>query len=161
MMRVLFADIDGVFNSEDFFARQRGRGLTIISDRAELIDPAAVAHLNRIVEATGCLVVLSSSWRLERGALLNVTDWLRRAGFVGTLFDLTPRAPATRGESMASVLFLASTRDNLETGQPECHRLSWHAAEVMDWALRCAIGRQAAEGFVAACRRFTEFLREP
>ena len=64
-------------------------------------------------------------------------------------------------ESMASVLFLASTRDNLETGQPECHRLSWHAAEVMDWALRCAIGRQAAEGFVAACRRFTEFLREP
>lgn len=68
---------------------------------------------------------------------------------------------AIETESMASTLFLASTRDNPDTGQTEYHGLSWHAAEVMDWALRCAIGRQAAKGFVAACQRFTAFVKEP
>lgn len=103
-MRVLFLDLDGVLNSEAFFARQRGRGLVIISNRAELLDPAAVAHLNRIVETTGCLVVLSSSWRLQRGALLDVGAWLRAVGFVGALHDLTPRAPDTRGGQIAAWL---------------------------------------------------------
>lgn len=68
---------------------------------------------------------------------------------------------AVEVETMVSTLFLASTRDNLETGQMEYHGLSWHAAEVMDWTLRCAIGRQAATGFVAACQRFTAFMKEP
>jgi hypothetical protein len=92
---ILFLDIDGVLNSEAFFARQRGRGITIISTRQELIDPAAVAHLNRIVDTTGCHVVLSSSWRLHN--LGDVIEWLRERGFRGTLFGATPRTPATRG----------------------------------------------------------------
>lgn len=64
-------------------------------------------------------------------------------------------------ESMASLLWMASTRDNPQTGRDEYHCLSFHAAEVMDWALRCAIGRRAVEGFAAACQRFAEFMREP
>lgn len=99
---VLFLDIDGVLNSEAFFARQRGRGLTIISSKPELIDPAAVTHLNRIVRETGCLVVLSSSWRLHN--LGDVIEWLRVRGFEGTIFGATPRTPATRGEQIQAWL---------------------------------------------------------
>lgn len=64
-------------------------------------------------------------------------------------------------ESMASLLWMASTRENYETGRDEYHCLSFHAAEVMDWALRCAIGRGAVNGFAAACQRFAAFMREP
>ncbi len=95
MEPILFLDIDGVLNSEAYFARQRARRITIISTRQELIDPSAVVHLNRIVEATKCHVVLSSSWRLHN--LGDVIEWLRERGFHGTLFGATPRAPVTRG----------------------------------------------------------------
>lgn len=101
---VLFLDLDGVLNSEAYWARRKGHGVTLVSSRGQMIDPQAVTHLNRIVETTGCLVVLSSSWRLQRGALLDVGDWLRQAGFVGALYDLTPRTPDTRGGQIAAWL---------------------------------------------------------
>ena len=39
-----------------------------------MIDPDAVANLNRIIEATGCQVVISSTWRRGRtmGELLRI-----------------------------------------------------------------------------------------
>lgn len=100
---VLFLDIDGVLNSEAWFAQQRGRGLSIISNRAELIDPVAVGYLNRIVAATGCRVVLSSSWRLH-ASLSDVRGWLEGAGYMGPLNDRTPRLGSSRGAQVAAWL---------------------------------------------------------
>lgn len=57
-MRVLFLDIDGVVNSEEY-ARERAKGGMLD------FDPKLVAKVNEIIDRTGCAVVLSSTWRLS------------------------------------------------------------------------------------------------
>lgn len=54
-MKVLFLDIDGVVNCSKTMQRHRG----VIG-----IDPYMALLVDRIVQATGCEVVLSSTWRL-------------------------------------------------------------------------------------------------
>lgn len=56
---ILFLDVDGVLNSRAYI--ERGGSL---SCRTDGIDPQAVGHLQRIVDETGCSIVLSSTWRL-------------------------------------------------------------------------------------------------
>lgn len=147
--RVLFLDIDGVLNSEAWFARQRGRGLTIISNRAELLDPAAVAQLNRVVEATGCKVVLSSSWRLHQ-RLLEVQDWLQQAGFIGQLHDRTP-STGHRGEEIGAWLGRSPCdRYAIVDDEPD---LTWHEGR---W-----VPTTYSEGLTAALAdRLIALLRE-
>lgn len=63
-MRVLFLDVDGVLNSRAYVYRMRAKDKKY---RLWLdVDPIAVALLKRIVEETGCKVVLSSTWRLYK-----------------------------------------------------------------------------------------------
>lgn len=74
---VLFLDFDGVLNSCEWFQKSRADRQAAPSQEKheeEMIDPAAVANLNRIIEATGCQVVISSTWRRGRtvGALLRI-----------------------------------------------------------------------------------------
>ena len=52
-MRVLFLDIDGVLNGHEILLAAGCCG----------IDPKCVAHLNWVLERTGCKLVLSSAWR--------------------------------------------------------------------------------------------------
>lgn len=62
-MKILFLDIDGVCNSEDYAKQlyaERGHGGMIY------IDPNAAAKVQRIIKETGCQVVLSSSWRYDK-----------------------------------------------------------------------------------------------
>lgn len=56
---ILFLDVDGVLNSHDYV--NRGGSLNCGRDG---LDPEAVKHLQRIVDVTGCALVLSSTWRL-------------------------------------------------------------------------------------------------
>lgn len=74
---VLFLDFDGVLNSCEWFQKSRTDRMAAMSQEKheeEMIDPDAVANLNRIIEATGCQVVISSTWRRGRtmGALLRL-----------------------------------------------------------------------------------------
>ncbi|ACK82502.1 HAD domain-containing protein [Methylorubrum extorquens] len=55
MSAVLFLDIDGVLNSRDCWASLTGQRYKI--------DRTKVALLNEVVAATGCKVVVSSTWR--------------------------------------------------------------------------------------------------
>lgn len=88
-MKVLFLDIDGVCNNQK--TRERQGNTKFIGIKPELAE-----RVRRIVAATGCQVVLSSSWRLfpdsaawaaqhvcpfydqtidmQRGAVFGVTD---------------------------------------------------------------------------------------
>src|SRR5690606_1284907 len=50
---VRFLDIDGVLISAEFI--QQG-------GTSDTFDPQAVAELQRVVDETGCVIVLSSSW---------------------------------------------------------------------------------------------------
>lgn len=54
-MKVLFLDIDGVVNCSSTTQR---------FEPCIGIDPKLVAIVQRIVDSTGCVIVLSSSWRL-------------------------------------------------------------------------------------------------
>lgn len=56
---ILFLDVDGVLNSHAYVARGGS-----LSCRTDGLDPEAVAQLQRIVDETGCSIVLSSTWRL-------------------------------------------------------------------------------------------------
>ena len=59
-MKVLFLDIDGVCNSRQY-ALAQGPGMGMIG-----IDQKAAAMVRTIVERTGCVIVLSSTWRLHK-----------------------------------------------------------------------------------------------
>ena len=85
-MKVLFLDIDGVVNSEEFFEK-RSKGLHPTD-----IDNYMALLVNRIVEAAKCKVVLSSSWR---GYAPGEAEIERMIGV--KIHDRTPRST----ESMA------------------------------------------------------------
>lgn len=51
--RVLFLDIDGVLNGHEYDPEAKSCS----------INPECVRRLNRVLDATGCEVVLSSAWR--------------------------------------------------------------------------------------------------
>lgn len=103
-MRVLFLDIDGVLNSHAFIAT-RGPDRVGGHWAARDIDPAAVARLNRVLEATEALVVVSSMWRLlHRRTVL--CDILGECGFKGKILGVTPRINEdySRGREIAQWL---------------------------------------------------------
>lgn len=53
-MKVIFLDIDGVLNSEEFLNNNPGKA----------IDKNGVGILKHIIDKTGALIVMSSGWRL-------------------------------------------------------------------------------------------------
>lgn len=89
-MRVVFLDMDGVLNSSDYLYVRNRRTKR---EWKEMIDPAMVALLNRVLEITGAKVVLSSSWRYRFNTpekLEKLRSILRSRGFAGELIDRTP-----------------------------------------------------------------------
>lgn len=102
--RVLFLDVDGVLNSAAWFERlQRQDSPIVVVEPDHQLDPKAVAHLNRICSATGCTVVLSSSWRLAW--TLRATEmWLRLAGYTGPLFAGATPNLGHRGQEITAYL---------------------------------------------------------
>jgi hypothetical protein len=93
-MKVLFLDVDGVLNSWDWVARRVKDPLwhqlrKEEREAMEGLDPDAMARLNRIVDETKCLVVLSSTWRKDH-SLTQLNRMFRLRGFKHTLFGTTP-----------------------------------------------------------------------
>lgn len=91
-MKVIFLDIDGVLNNGRWnnqqVARRVEQGDFEFRSEADMICPEAVQHLNRIIEATGALVVISSSWRgCFPMPLIEVS--LRDRGFKGAVIGCT------------------------------------------------------------------------
>ncbi len=76
MNSYLFLDFDGVLNSEAHFAQFDDRE----PNRDENLDPVAIERLNRIVEATDCKIVISSTWR-HWASQGNLQRLLARRGF--------------------------------------------------------------------------------
>lgn len=63
--RVLFLDIDGVINSERTFAAFGGYPHDFTASELARFDPVALALVRKLCDKSGCVVVLSSSWRLQ------------------------------------------------------------------------------------------------
>ena len=81
-MKVLFLDIDGVVNNKR--TNENFEGFIAI-------DPAMAALVQRIVQNTGCEIVLSSSWRLFQ----NIRNEVERK--ICKFSDITPILHAPRG----------------------------------------------------------------
>lgn len=86
--KVLFLDIDGVLVTARSLKERSGRGA--------VGDPSCVRELNRVTDATGAVLVLSSSWRfcgLEEMRLI-LRHWGVAAPLVSMTPDLTRKAGA-------------------------------------------------------------------
>jgi hypothetical protein len=95
-VKVVLLDIDGVLNSVTYFKKLTERITRGIGDEASLqqyasgmLDPDAIAELNRIIEATGAVVVISSTWRMAH-PMIHIARMLRFRGFVGNIIGSTP-----------------------------------------------------------------------
>lgn len=94
MSPVLFLDMDGVVNSARWFeviskrAFRRAKGAAK-RDFLTMIDPAAVALLNAVIDRTGADVVISSSWRIV-WSVSEIAGMLTEKGFVGKVIGATP-----------------------------------------------------------------------
>lgn len=106
-MKIIFLDIDGVLNSRDY------NTMRPLSDESEylernwtaMIDPAAVARLNRLIAESGAKVVISSSWRYAF-KLDEIRTILAARGFIGEIIDETPHYEdyKCRGDEIAAWL---------------------------------------------------------
>jgi hypothetical protein len=80
---IVFLDIDGVLNSQDWYDTYTLTGRRIPHPP---FDPVAVKRLDRLVRETDAYVVLSSSWR----AYPEIPRWLSERGFRGVICGRTP-----------------------------------------------------------------------
>ncbi len=91
MYKCIFLDVDGVLNSEAWH-RKTERGPHWPQDG---IDPAALVRLNRILDATGAKIVVSSSWRSR--TIKATREFMGFMGISRKIIGITPRLPCTDG----------------------------------------------------------------
>ena len=135
-MKVLFLDIDGVLNSENWFAYRiycvKNNMVNIlmnfvdtddrnIKHKLTMLDDRAIANLNSIVEETDCKVVLSSSWRSSiESENIFTQNLLKLKGFKYEFYDVTPRLwfsdfSIRRGEEIKFWLDKESEKHEIES----------------------------------------------
>lgn len=82
-LKIIFLDIDGVLNSQDFYQKRFDK------EKEDEIDLLAIENLNRIVDVTNANVVISSTWR--RGSeICQLQELLDKFGFKGKVIGKTP-----------------------------------------------------------------------
>ena len=81
--KILFADVDGVLNYEEYYERGRWNAPYPLNN----ICPLAIYHLNRIVLQTGCKIVLSAGMRSD--GIEVCRDLFREVGCIGEIIDVT------------------------------------------------------------------------
>ena len=86
MNKYLFLDIDGVLNHDEWFKSEHYRKHQENWEKS-MFDPECVARVNRILEATGAKLVVSSSWR----SMKDLKEIFEGVG-LPTDFDITPHA---------------------------------------------------------------------
>lgn len=104
-LKILFLDFDGVLSTE---AYQRVVGSTLsdadyVTRSSKLLDPAAVARLNRVLAAANAQVVVSSTWRIGM-SVPELQALLEEVGFAGVVCGVTPRLHTERGAEIRAWL---------------------------------------------------------
>ena len=95
-MKVIFVDVDGVLNSDDFIDSVKGK---------QDIDIKTVLLLKRAIEETGAKIVMDTSFRYTK-SFLKVQEMLLQNGI---LFDKTPFIDNERGKEIKQ--YLAEHKD--------------------------------------------------
>jgi hypothetical protein len=104
-MKVIFLDIDGVLNSEEYARRLHQENPNVGLWDEHGLDPQACALLDRLVEATDAYIVLSSTWRILH-PLGEMKLMLKKRGFKNwsRLIDRTPQLNTIRGKEIQAWL---------------------------------------------------------
>ena len=89
-MKIIFLDIDGVFNSDTYY-RQR-KDFTPWDESKEF-DPKCVENFNKITGETGAKIIVSSCWR--KGNLSYLQTLFNMVGICGEVIGETPKLRAT------------------------------------------------------------------
>lgn len=92
---LLICDLDGVVNSETFYAKRANGEYGDKPYPLSEFDPEAVAQVNRIIEETGAKLVISSSWRFDK----NLRNIMEQVSFSEKCldFEITPYLGTIRG----------------------------------------------------------------
>jgi hypothetical protein len=112
-VKVVFCDIDGVLNNPACHSLR--------SNGCIPADPKCIAALNRILQATGARIVLSSAWRLDGFDFCH--DRFAAWGVAAPIFDFTPELTHYGQLGPDGVIFVAPTRgeeiDSWLRGRPQ------------------------------------------
>jgi len=89
--KIIFLDIDGVLNSQEFYLRRMANTLLLNEDYPLCeIDPEAIKKLNEIIEITNANVVITSSWFCLSLSVQNLQEMFNKKGFNGIISGITP-----------------------------------------------------------------------
>lgn len=102
-IKVIFLDVDGVLNDYGQLIESYDDG-----GGNDVICADMVARLNKIIDATDAVCVLSSTWRIAFG-MQKTLDLMKKRGFTGEMIGETPdmvtwRCSSTRGHECAAWL---------------------------------------------------------
>ena len=109
-MKVVFLDVDGVLN-----ASRRVIEGTQGFELKDWVLPKAVEHLNRITDATGASLVISSTWRIGK-MLSDLRGMFKGVGCNAPVIGKTERGPCSWHK---------------DAGFPECYQ-AHHGYEIHD-----------------------------
>ena len=128
MMKVIFLDIDGVLNTQDWHSR-----MTKDTPRDEFgwaFDPVAVENLGHVVKETGASIVISSSWKFL--GLAKLREMWKIRNLPGTILDITPN-------TVSDEVLLNANLDEMELGVCRGNEikewLSKHKGEVSNYVI--------------------------
>ena len=108
-VKILFLDMDGVINSKWWYDnRPNEPNMGRRDELYTMIDPDAVDRLNIIMSRTGCLLVLSSSWR-SLDPISTINSALRLRNLAKPLFGITPSLGNPRGKEIQAWLDMAGS----------------------------------------------------
>ena len=89
-MKIIFLDIDGVFNSVNYYTQRKA---FTPWDESKEFDPECVKKFNKITGVTGAKIVVSSCWR--KGNLNYLQTLFNMVGIHGEVIGETPKLRAS------------------------------------------------------------------
>lgn len=118
-MKIIFLDIDGVLNHEQFYVKRHEDDFKGYGEHPACeFDFKCIAVLNHIIDSTGAKVVVSSTWRLGR-TIEELQSVLDSVGFKGEVIAKT--ANLRHEECLRGNEILKWTKDNKELIGQEYH----------------------------------------
>lgn len=101
MKKVIFLDVDGVLNADDWAWDLYGKYKVQVYRNNILYEPALL-QLKRIVNETDASIVVSSTWRKIKPAFEDLTRWLKMYDM--EIEDVTPYVGKSRGHDISAYL---------------------------------------------------------
>jgi hypothetical protein len=98
-MKIIFLDIDGVLNSRKWAEAHIEQHPSDHRFMREKLDKDAVARVQKIIDATGAKVVISSTWRILN-SLESIKKILSDHGLRGDVIGVTPQQCLNRGSEI-------------------------------------------------------------